>query len=593
MSRAFAAAASSSSHASASSIATAAQNVAQNPSSPFSQLLRSSRFATFDPNIRKTYTAPKQFAQRGYWGLKRPITQRKKNSFITVKQFEARQHYVEWDNAEDQVRFVRRMEELDVVAGGRGESAWSLKIGDTRRNWAIDSEFSPVPVEHWAPSLGDESSASATEDGNSGDAITALSGVIAPNVDGAFGLDSVIEGALSEPAQVPADASAVEVSAETEGETTAETAADLDSPSASDLADNAQTEASPTAQQEPSRNPDNRVYIEHLGNKGPSKYGPKASRPPSYLVPNIHAMTPQEFARYLVQLRAKRPAFKEYLQTVEARAGQPLGNGQRRAFDVAQANVGEYHQRFISQQTAKEYQTTNKIEPRPHRNGGLMYSHPSVVHSFFLSKPKPGFVMHDVNTVGRFQLKDGHSVAAFAGVAARIKPGATNGRVALMQDGQPNRDLWLKSVTLMRPQTTDALMVEKVPTVVGTDISNGLEDTQVRLHVTAHPGYDSPRRINPYFPGTRPYVAQDELKTKQEHALTKEPASGGASGREAAHMARRQDSPLRIPSAQHLLTQSPRGGAALDLAGSAATIDSLQKLLATKLNVPPVSDDSL
>src|ERR1700753_3240365 len=127
MKQEIAAAANASSHASTSALTLAARDAA--PTSPFAQLLRNSRFATFDPSIRKTYYSPKQFVERGYWGLKRPITQRKKNSFITIKKWETRQHYVEWDNAEGQVRFSRRMEELNVRPAARFQSAWAMQMG--------------------------------------------------------------------------------------------------------------------------------------------------------------------------------------------------------------------------------------------------------------------------------------------------------------------------------------------------------------------------------------------------------------------------------------------------------------------------------
>ncbi|KAJ7706913.1 hypothetical protein B0H17DRAFT_861108, partial [Mycena rosella] len=127
-------------------LAVAARDIA--PASPFAQLLRQSRFATFDPQIRKTYYSPKSFVERGYWGLKRPITQRKKNSFITIKQWEARQHYTEWDNAEDEVRFIRRMEELDIRPGGTATSRWAMTLGPARSTWLVDSEFAP---HKWEP----------------------------------------------------------------------------------------------------------------------------------------------------------------------------------------------------------------------------------------------------------------------------------------------------------------------------------------------------------------------------------------------------------------------------------------------------------
>ncbi|KAF7311450.1 hypothetical protein MKEN_01047300 [Mycena kentingensis (nom. inval.)] len=136
--------------ASASALKPATAPPTPHGASPFSHLLRHSRFATFDPSIRQTYSSPKQFVARGYWGLKRPISARKKNSsFITIKTWEARQHYVEWDNAEDRVRFIRRMEELGVRPGARANSVWMETIGQQARNeWLVDSDFAP---RDWTP----------------------------------------------------------------------------------------------------------------------------------------------------------------------------------------------------------------------------------------------------------------------------------------------------------------------------------------------------------------------------------------------------------------------------------------------------------
>ncbi|KAJ7436202.1 hypothetical protein FB451DRAFT_1571125 [Mycena latifolia] len=133
------------SHASSSALMAVTREI---PASPFAQLLRQSRFATYDPQIRKTYTSPKQFVERGYWGTKRPLTQRKRNTYLTITQWEARQHYVEWDKSEDEVRFVRRMEELDIRPGGSASSQWAQTLGPAKHTWLVDSEFSPL---QWSP----------------------------------------------------------------------------------------------------------------------------------------------------------------------------------------------------------------------------------------------------------------------------------------------------------------------------------------------------------------------------------------------------------------------------------------------------------
>ncbi|KIY46950.1 hypothetical protein FISHEDRAFT_29517, partial [Fistulina hepatica ATCC 64428] len=113
-------------------------------SAPFTELLRRSKFASFDPYIRQTYGAPQNFAQRGNFGLKRPIDLQRKNAFITFKRFEDRADYNAWNHAEQQVRFVRRFEELGVRPNVASASRWMRYIsGKSDLYWLVDSEFCP------------------------------------------------------------------------------------------------------------------------------------------------------------------------------------------------------------------------------------------------------------------------------------------------------------------------------------------------------------------------------------------------------------------------------------------------------------------
>ncbi|TFK72743.1 hypothetical protein BDN72DRAFT_835839 [Pluteus cervinus] len=113
------------------------------PSSPFAELLRRSRFASYDPAIRQTYRAAPANAHRGDWGLKRPISLRRKNAFITLPTFESHAHFTEWNNGESQVRFIRRVEEMDVRPVTRPGSSWDKNSRHTATQWLIDSEFAP------------------------------------------------------------------------------------------------------------------------------------------------------------------------------------------------------------------------------------------------------------------------------------------------------------------------------------------------------------------------------------------------------------------------------------------------------------------
>ncbi|KAF8891384.1 hypothetical protein BD779DRAFT_1514950 [Infundibulicybe gibba] len=112
------------------------------PASQFAQLLRRSRFASFDPAIRQTYSSPQASAHRGDWGLKRPIALRRKNAFISISNaFESPAQYIEWNNAESQVRFIRRVEEMGTLPRTAVGTPWHKTLGKAKTQWLADSEF--------------------------------------------------------------------------------------------------------------------------------------------------------------------------------------------------------------------------------------------------------------------------------------------------------------------------------------------------------------------------------------------------------------------------------------------------------------------
>ncbi|KAH0583493.1 hypothetical protein J132_09651 [Termitomyces sp. J132] len=117
----------------------------------FPELLRRSKFATYDPAIRQTYQAPPANAHRGDWGLKRPISLRRRNAFISLTSFEHHAHFTEWNHAENQVRFIRRLEEM----GGRVEmnktTPWYKSLGIARFAPPLDSDFCPGEIAEFGP----------------------------------------------------------------------------------------------------------------------------------------------------------------------------------------------------------------------------------------------------------------------------------------------------------------------------------------------------------------------------------------------------------------------------------------------------------
>ncbi|PFH51704.1 hypothetical protein AMATHDRAFT_58502 [Amanita thiersii Skay4041] len=113
------------------------------PASPFAELLRRSRFASYDPAIRQAYSAPSSQVHRGDWGLKRPISLRRRNAFITLPNFESPAQFTEWNHAENQVRFIRRVEEMNITPEAAPMSSWYRGLGRSSVEWLIDSDFCP------------------------------------------------------------------------------------------------------------------------------------------------------------------------------------------------------------------------------------------------------------------------------------------------------------------------------------------------------------------------------------------------------------------------------------------------------------------
>ncbi|KAG6829581.1 hypothetical protein H0H87_010822 [Tephrocybe sp. NHM501043] len=127
----------------AQAVAAAPKAVLHPPASPFAELLRRSKFASYDPAIRQTYQAAPSSAHRGDWGVKRPLSLRRKNAFISLTSFEHHAHFTEWNHAENQVRFVRRVEEMGGNVEAKISTSWYKALGMAEGNPLFDSEFCP------------------------------------------------------------------------------------------------------------------------------------------------------------------------------------------------------------------------------------------------------------------------------------------------------------------------------------------------------------------------------------------------------------------------------------------------------------------
>ncbi|KAH6918243.1 hypothetical protein BKA70DRAFT_1246657 [Coprinopsis sp. MPI-PUGE-AT-0042] len=320
------------------------------PASPFAELLRRSRFASYDPEIKQTYSAPPAYAQRGNWGLKRPISQRNKDAHITLRSYEDHAQYIEWNNAGAEVRFVKQFEELNIAPTNTTESIQKPffdNLGPIQNSiWMTDSEFD------------------VAEDG-----------------------EYKYSTAEMEQGEVQVEQTAFD---------------DLD--------------------------------FSTLGKSGKGSYGATmpetvkaplvkgVSKPWNYRQPNIEAMNEAEFDQYLKKLRDLRPQFLKEIRAVHAerlRKGElksTLLDGEVSDLQLASINCfNEDHRAFLNKFFEHEYEARDvepsaqdpvteqalpkdfvrpTIKPQPHRFGGLIYSHPSLLDTLYTTEGRPAFALN-------------------------------------------------------------------------------------------------------------------------------------------------------------------------------------------------------
>ncbi|KAK7040825.1 hypothetical protein VNI00_009421 [Paramarasmius palmivorus] len=422
------------------------------PSSPFAELLRRSRFATFDPSIRQTYNTPPEAARRGEWGLKRRLAITRRNSFIAVPApFDSRAYYVDWSNAENEVRFIRRFEELEVSPQCKPSTPWHATLGSKNSsNWLVDSEFS-LPEE-------------------------------GPEVE-------EINGSVAE------------------------------------LAEKKEWE------KEKLQNQSTSIGLDGLGLKGPGNYGARREvlGQKLHLTPNIHAMSPKAFEKYLRKLRELRPEFKEYVkssweheQKIRAEREQQQQSSTSGLYakadtpseapdlvTSAQRREREYHRRFLEHHTASQLSDHNStaIEQRPHQTGGLAYARLSSLHSHLYAQPQPGIVLQAGSTRQR---DNAHNcIASFAGMTPTIEKSHWGGKRPLLNPGNAegiSRGRLTESLAYMKMKP-GSVIVERPPKTVGPPGSSmGLESAHISSQAMVVANRDGDFSLeNPYRAGTPMY----------------------------------------------------------------------------------------
>ncbi|KAF9008554.1 hypothetical protein BDZ89DRAFT_1078976 [Hymenopellis radicata] len=401
-------------------VASAAASGSVPTASPFAKLLRRSRFASFDPNIRQTYSSPKAHAHRGDFGLKCPLTIRRKNAFITLSApFDAREQYVEWVKGESQVRFIRRYEEMDMNASVPHTSAWyKNQSSKTATDWLIDSEFC------------DEAERPEASEGMS--------------------IDDLVKAKLKEPVgPIRTDLAGVSVK---------------------------------MADVERARHA---VAVTTSG-----------------LSPNIEAMSEAEFDHFRYEEHNDKDLYK-----------------------LAQ-NTENLHRRFLEEVTFNEpfrSSRSKKIEPKPHRVGGLLYHHPSKLHSYMFAKMEPGLLLQ-IDDVSQHRAvitpQAGYNsgiMISFGGLRTSI-PYLPGDKFSLYhhREGMGTTDPDLADKTSMEEMRLMPGMVtiNSLPRTVGRNAS-GVKGIRMRATVTVDKQLEY---YYPYFPWDPRYAPEENMEDGAGHA---------------------------------------------------------------------------
>lgn len=407
----------------------------------FPELLRRSRFASFDPSIRQTYGTPPSHLHRGNWGLKRPIAQRKRNAFISLKNFEEHEHYIEWNNAETQVRLIDKIEEINISPKLVPHVPWYTGLGPAAAsNWSkMDTEFAP---------------------GETG----------MPNL----------------PTSIPLFT----------------------------------------------------TELEGLGLRGKGEYGMKAKNisEDGYLHPNVRSMSSKVFKRYLKKIRSLRPEFQKFL----------VENGVNPSFREAGFPPGNLHVRFLGEHFEKQFKDARRsedagvneddraaphpnspqtIRQQPHRLGGLMYSSPTLLESYFNANKHPGLVLEDGSKTNFNNTSTSTSLlVSTAGIVGRlelkragpnVKPAFTSNGLAYSPASLMSRKTDAKKTgvnTIIDVKVID-LQLERLPVAVAHPAHHSINNARevgIRMDLASHSSENHHWRTNTYPPGSMLYNVQEE-----------------------------------------------------------------------------------
>ncbi|KAI5117306.1 hypothetical protein M0805_005535 [Coniferiporia weirii] len=377
-------------------MAAPAVKAAKVPPSPFSALLRRSKFASYDNKIGQVYTTYGGSAARGDWGLKRPLAVRNRDAHLSIYSVDTLYQQTVWVNTHDDAVFVRKFEEMDVTPRIDPLGDWAPRFGVQDTNWLHDSDFADKPD-----------------------------------------------------------------------------------------------------------NPADDPRVDYL----------KRTRP----LPNTNTMSDRRFERYLRKVRRLSPEFGPFLMTEERKkqggavaslnpspVRQPL-------YAEAKFELSREHQSFLTNKFEGEITSKDSkiIRPLPHPAAGLVYTPTTDLRTALMSKPLPGRVLNECSSKTNNRNATAFSVrVAVGGWVGRTSVSKKHDSFSMTDFGtesEPRKDV--EAGEGMYKPTYCAIV--SPPQVVGR-FPQRVDSAAFKMDFT---NWDraSDVRLNPHKPGTREYVAHQEL----------------------------------------------------------------------------------
>ncbi|KAI6028602.1 mitochondrial ribosomal protein subunit-domain-containing protein [Pisolithus orientalis] len=223
----------------------------------------------------------------------------------------------------------------------------------------------------------------------------------------------------------------------------------------------------------------------------PNQRDPSTWRPPC--VPNLDAMTREEFRKYLARIQAHRDQFHKETQ---AKKGVP-GLSPYQLSNTYTTGWDDLYAQYLSKRR-REDPRSRRIEHLPHRNGGLSYANYTPLQTFLMTKERKGRLVDEY--VGKDRKKLFY-VASFAGMAGIVqKHHAVLAQPMVWDDPQRTGQV------MLRPQNA---VLHRLPNVVGR-VRQGLKATKMDMELKVS-DRQSHVRSNPYPPGSRQYIAAEPL----------------------------------------------------------------------------------